>query len=123
TQGKEEASMRMAEEIQALSLQKDDHLRLVIDTIPIMAWSVRPDGVVDFLSKRWLDYSGLSLEQYVKEPTGPIHPEDIPRALEKWRANIAVGELFEDEMRLRRVDGEYRWFLVRTVPFRDEQGN
>ena len=74
TQGKEEASMRMAEAIQALSRQKEDHLRLVIDTIPAMAWSVRPDGVVDFLNQRWLDYTGLTLEQYVKEPTDPIHP-------------------------------------------------
>src|SRR5260221_9965413 len=108
--------------IQALSQKKEDHLRLVIDTIPTMAWSVRPDGVVDFLNQRWLDYSGLSLEQYVKDPTGPIHPEDIPRVLEKWRGGMAVGEPYEDEMRLRRADGEYRWFLVRTVPLRDEQG-
>jgi len=111
------------EKIQALSQQREDHLRLVIDTIPTMAWTVRPDGVVDFLNQRWLDYTGLTLEQYVKEPTGPIHPEDIPRALEKWRASTAVGEPYEDEMRLRGADGEYRWFLVRTVPLRDRQGN
>src|SRR5437899_1696974 len=111
------------EKIQALSRQKEDHLRLVIDTIPTMAWSVRPDGVVDFLNKRWLDYSGLTLERYVQDPTGPIHPEDIPRVLKKWRAAMAAGESSEDEMRLRRADGEYRWFLVRTVPLRDEQGN
>ncbi len=121
--GKEQASMRMAEEIQALSRQKENHLRLVIDTIPTMAWSVRPDGVVDFLNKRWVDYSGLTLERYVQDPTGPIHPEDIPRVLKKWRAAMAAGESSEDEMRLRRADGEYRWFLVRTVPLRDEQGN
>ncbi len=103
--------------------RSEDHLRLVIDTIPVMAWSVRPDGVVDFLNQRWLDYAGLSLEQYVKDPTGPIHPGDIPRVLEKWRAQMAIGEAYEDEMRLRRADGEYRWFLVRTEPLRDEQGN
>lgn len=111
------------EKIQGLSRQNEDRLRLVIDTIPIMAWSVRPDGVVDFLNQRWLDYTGLSLERYVQDPTGPIHPEDIPRVLEKWRPGMAVGEPYEDEMRLRRADGEYRWFLVRTVPLRDEQGN
>src|SRR6266404_390959 len=88
-----------------------------------MAWSVRPDGVVDFLNQRWLDYAGLSLKQYVKDPTGPIHPDDVPRVIEKWRAQMAIGEGYEDEMRLRRADGEYRWFLVRTEPLRDEQGN
>jgi PAS domain S-box-containing protein len=100
-----------------------EHLRLVIDTIPAMAWSVRPDGVVDFLNQRWLDYAGLSLEEYVKDPMGPIHPDDVPRVLEKWHARMAIGEGYEDEMRLRRADGEYRWFLVRTEPLRDEQGN
>ena len=101
----------------------EHHRRLVIDSIPTMAWSVRPDGVVDFLNQPWLDYTGLSLEQYLKEPTGPIHPDDIPRVLEKWRAGIAIGTPYEDEMRLRRADGEYRWFLVRTVPLSDGQGN
>jgi PAS domain S-box-containing protein len=100
-----------------------DGLRMVIDTIPAMAWSVLPDGAVDFLNQRWLDYAGLSLEQSIKEPTCAMHPEDIPRVTEKWLAAKAVGEPYEDEMRLRRADGEYRWFLVRTVPLRDERGN
>jgi PAS domain S-box-containing protein len=103
--------------------QSEDHLRLVIDTIPTMAWSVRPDGIVDFLNKPWMDYSGLSLEQYIRDPTGPIHPEDIPGVMENWRMGQAIGEPYEDEMRLQRADGEYRWFLVRTVPLRDERGN
>jgi PAS domain S-box-containing protein len=111
------------EEIQTLSQQKEDLLRLVIDTIPTMAWSVRPDGVVDFVNQRWLDYTGLSLEQFVEDPMGSVQPDDIPRVLEKWRASMAVGEPYEDEMRLRGADGEYRWFLVRTVPLRDRQGN
>ena len=101
----------------------EDRLRLVIDTIPIMAWSLRPDGIVDFLNQRWMDYAGLSLEEYVEEPTGPIHPEDIPRVIERWREQMLIGEGYEQEMRLRRADGKYRWFLVRTVPLRDEQGN
>jgi PAS domain S-box-containing protein len=88
-----------------------------------MAWTVRPDGVVDFLNRRWLDYAGLSLEQYVEDPMGPIHPDDIPRVMETWRAQMAIGGGYENEMRLRRADGEYRWFLVRTEPLRDAQGN
>lgn len=100
----------------------EDRIRVIIDTIPAMAWSLRPDGIVDFLNQRWVDYTGLSLEEYVKEPTGPIHPDDIPRVIEKWLVSMAAGEPSEDEMRLRRADGEYRWFLVRTVPLFDEQG-
>jgi PAS domain S-box-containing protein len=100
----------------------EDRVRLIIDTIPVMAWSVRPDGIVDFLNQRWMDYTGLSLEQYVADPTGPIHPEDIPRVMEEWRARMALGKGYDATMRLRRADGEYRWFLVRTAPLRDESG-
>jgi len=103
--------------------QSEDRIRLFIDTIPTMAWSVQRDGTVDYLNQRWLDYSGLSFREYIAEPTRPIHPEDIPRVLEKWRASMASGEPYEVEMRLRRADGEYRWFLVRTAPLRDEEGN
>jgi len=101
----------------------EDRVRLIINTIPTMAWTVRPDGTVDFVNQRWLDYTGLSLEEEVEEPTRAVHPEDLPRVMEKWLANMAAGEPSEDEMRLRRADGEYRWFLVRTAPLRDEQGN
>src|SRR5439155_16844559 len=52
---------------------------------------------------------------------GTIHPEDVSRVMEKWGRDMAAGNLYEDEMRLRRADGEYRWFLVRTAPLFDEQ--
>jgi PAS domain S-box-containing protein len=103
--------------------QAEDRIRLIIDTIPTMAWSVRPDGAIDFINQRSLDYAGLSLEEYIEQPTRTIHPEDLPRVMEKWLADMVSGQPSEDEMRLRRADGEYRWFLVRTVPLRDEQGN
>ena len=102
--------------------RSEDHLRLVIDAIPTMAWSLGPDGVVDFLNQRWMDYTGLSLEKFNEAPMGPIHPEDVPRVEERWRMEIAIGEPYDEEMRLRRADGEYRWFLVRTAPLRDERG-
>ncbi|HYQ95101.1 MAG TPA: PAS domain-containing protein [Burkholderiales bacterium] len=110
------------EQIQGLSRQTEDRLRLVIDTIPTMAWSVLPDGAVDFVNQRWLEYTGLSFEKALKEANHTVHPEDLPGVMEKWLVDMAAGEPCEYEMRLRRADGEYRWFLVRTVPLRDEQG-
>jgi len=117
-----EASLQMAGEIQALARQKEDLLRLVIDTIPTMAWSLLPDGAVEFVNQRWLDYTGLSLEEALEDAIHIVHPEDLPSVMEKWSVDMAAGETCEYEMRLRRADGEYRWFLVRTVPLRDEQG-
>ena len=110
-------------ERQALSEQREELLRLVINTIPTTAWSLRPDGAVDFVNQRYLEYTGLSLEAALVDPTGVIHPEDKMRVMQEWLADVAAGQAFEGEMRLRRADGEYRWFLVRTVPLRDAQGD
>jgi PAS domain S-box-containing protein len=100
----------------------EDQIRFVIDTIPIMVWSTRPDGAVDFVNQRWLDYCGVSLAEELADSTRTMHPEDVARVLKKWADVVATGEPYEDEMRLRRADGTYRWFLVRTAPLRDEQG-
>jgi PAS domain S-box-containing protein len=118
----EERTRELATTIEALK-RAEDRIRLVIDTIPTMAWSLRPDGVLDFLNQRWLDYTGLSLEEAIAEPTGTVHPEDLPRVMEKWLAVKDTSETYEDEMRLQRADGEYRWFLIRIAPLLDEQGN
>jgi len=103
--------------------EAEDRIRLIIDTIPTMAWSLRSDGVLDFLNQRWRDYTGLSLEEAIEEETSTVHPEDLSTALEKWVAAKATSEVYEDEMRLRRADGEYRWFLVRVAPLLDQHGN
>src|SRR3989440_2575575 len=100
----------------------EDFLRLVIDRIPTMVWSLTPEGVLDFVNQRWLDYTGISFEEAIQEPNGIVHPEDLSRVMGKWLKDMAAGESSEDEMRLRRAGGEYRWFLIRTVPFFDEQG-
>ncbi|HTD93312.1 MAG TPA: PAS domain S-box protein [Chitinophagaceae bacterium] len=100
--------------------QNEDRIRLIIDTIPIMAWAFRPDGTVDYANQRWLDYAGVDA---FEEPNRIIHPEDFPAAMEKWLEHMITAKAYEDEMRLRRADGEYRWFLVRSAPAHDELGN
>jgi len=102
--------------------KSEDRLRLVIDTIPTMVWSISPDGTLDFVNQPCLDYSGLTWEQFAADPTGRIHPGDRARALEGWLGRLAAGECYEEEMRLLRADGTYRWFLIRTDALRDETG-
>jgi formate hydrogenlyase transcriptional activator len=104
--------------------KSEANLGKIIDTIPTIAWCNLPDGSNEFLNKRWHDYSGLS----PKESSGwgwkvTIHPEDLPTVLDKWSELLASGEPGEVEGRMRRHDGEYRWFLFRAQPFRDEVGN
>ncbi|MCU1231498.1 MAG: domain S-box-containing protein [Acidobacteria bacterium] len=102
--------------------QADARLRVIVDTISTMVWSVRPDGSVDFVNQRWLDYTGLSFSQAMSTPNAPIHADDVPRVMEHWKKDMAMRVASRDEMRLRGADGKYRWFLVNTVPLLDEDG-
>jgi PAS domain S-box-containing protein len=107
------------------SLQSsEDRLRLVIDTIPAYAWSARPDGSVDFINRPFLEFTGHSAEDILGWGwSSLIHPDDLTKYVSEWRAAIARGQAMESEARVRRIDGSYRWLLIRNVPLRDERGN
>src|ERR1700738_2669828 len=98
-------------------------IRLVVDTIPTLAWSADPDGSADFFNQRWLDYTGLSAEQALGSGwEAAIHPDDLPRILETFRQALNSVKPYEVEGRFRRFDGEFRWFLFRASPLCDESG-
>jgi PAS domain S-box-containing protein len=99
-------------------------LRDVIDTIPAMAWTARPDGSNAFVNRRWAEYTGLSAEDTAGSGwAAAVHAEDRQPYGEKWRASLATGEPFECEARFRSAaNGEYRWLLARGVPVRDNHG-
>jgi len=104
--------------------RQERKLRDVIETMPTFAWTALPDGSVDFVNRHWQEYTGLSTERTVGSGwREAVHPEDLERHAEKWRASLATGELFENEVRYRRAaNGQYRWFLTRAVPLRDKRG-
>jgi PAS domain S-box-containing protein len=103
--------------------QAEAELRLAMDTIPAMAWSARPDGSADFVSHGWIEYTHLSLDQTRGSGwASAIHPDDRAKFVDKFMKAVAAGTPYEDEGRIRRGDGQYRWFLVRATPFRDEVG-
>jgi PAS domain S-box-containing protein len=102
----------------------EDRTRLIIDTVPAQLWTESPDGVVDFVNRRWVDYTGMTLEQAVGSGWNRmVHHDDIDRVLSKWRTLIAEGKPREIESRLRRSDGTYRWFLSRCYPLIDRSGH
>jgi len=99
------------------------YLNLIVNTIPALAWSARPDGSAEFFNRHYLDYVGLSAEQAKDWGwTAAVHPDDLNGVVAAWQRMIAFDEAGECEGRLRRFDGEYRWFLFRTNPLRDESG-
>ena len=110
-------------ELTGVADRHSDQLRTIIDGIPTMLWSAGPDGSIDFLNRRWLDYTGLS-EDAARgwDWMGAVHPEDRAAARDYWLGALQSGEPAETEVRIRRVDGVYRWFLVRCSPSRDASG-
>src|SRR5262245_385061 len=99
------------------------NLRLIVDTIPTLAWSARPDGSADFLNQHYLNFIGLSAEQGSGwDWAAAVHPDDLNGLAETWKRIMASEAPGETEARLRRHDGEYRWFLFRANPLRDETG-
>src|SRR6202790_1912466 len=102
----------------------EDRLRLVIKTIPAHAWSARPDGSVDFINQRFLEFTGRSMQQMLGWGWDSlVHTDDLSRFIGEWQSAVATGEPLESEARVRGMDGDYRWLLIRNVPLRDELGN
>ncbi len=115
---------RRLHDLYATLQSNEDRLRRVIDTIPAHAWSTPPDGSVEFINKRFLEFAGRSLQDLLGWGwSSVVHPDDLPKYVEQWQAAVAAGEPMESQARVRRADGQYRWLLIRNVPLRDESGH
>jgi PAS domain S-box-containing protein len=103
--------------------RSEEHLRLVIDTIPQQIMSGPNDGTLDFANAQWRAYTGLT--QAGLQGRGwqrIIHPDDRERLLKAVEESRAQGRPYEEEVRRRSADGQYRWFLARGVPLKDPEG-
>jgi PAS domain S-box-containing protein len=114
----------VAYQLRIRQLQREfKKLQDVIETIPAYVWSALPNGSVDFINQRWLDFSGFSLEQALGWGwSEAVHPDDRDRFIEAWRIAFASGQAMETEARVCRADGQYRWLLIHNVPLRDKTG-
>ncbi|MET4074644.1 PAS domain-containing protein [Hymenobacter sp. UYCo722] len=110
--------------LQEQVLHSQARFKQLLETLPQLAWTAHPDGRVNYCNQRWYDYTGLhfeDLKDWAWESV--VHPDDLPEVLRQWQHSLATGTMLEHEMRWRRLDGEYRWFLVRAEALRDAQGN
>ena len=97
--------------------------RQLADAMPQIVWTARPDGVLDYTNHRWYEFIGRTEgEASPADWHLRVHPDDIGRAAQVWAASVGSGQLYATEFRVRRADGEYRWFLVRAVPIRGPGG-
>jgi PAS domain S-box-containing protein len=107
------------------NLRRSEHeLRDVINAVPALIWRASPDGEVDFINERLQQFVGTPLEDICGwNLQSVLHPDDRARFIAEWRAAVEDGRQNEDEVRVRRADGNYCWFLIRNVPLRNETGN
>jgi len=103
--------------------RSEEMLQSVARAMPNHVWTARPDGELDWLNDRVLDYTGLrqgDLEG--SDWVRIVHPDDLAQAGARWAAALASGQTYETEFRLRRHDGSYRWHIARAVPVRASSG-
>ncbi|HZE68291.1 MAG TPA: PAS domain-containing protein, partial [Pyrinomonadaceae bacterium] len=110
---------RAEEELRA----SESKYRHLVDTTPAFVHTALPNGELDFLNRGWLEYVGVPLTDLLGwRWTSKIHPDDVEAFVDRWRASVRSGEPFLAESRVRRADGEYRWFLHHKEPLRNELG-
>ncbi len=101
----------------------EESFRLTIASIPGLVNTMGPSGELESANQRWLDYHGKTLQEMKGwETSDVIHPDDLPRAAAAWKRSVETGQPFENEYRIRRADGVYRWFQGRSLPLRNSEG-
>jgi formate hydrogenlyase transcriptional activator len=106
----------------------EQSLRRIVDSIPGLVNTTTAEGEFEFVSQQCLDYFGTTLEDLkAQESKGwttsnIVHPDDFPQMLATWRRSVETGHPYQSEYRIRRADGVYRWFHVRSLPWRDTEG-
>ena len=112
-----------AEEARRLLQESESKFDNLADALPTMAWSTDGKGNLDYLNKRWYDFTGV--EEGAHDGArwaDAVHPDDREEAIAVWQASVESGEPYETEYRLRKADGEYRWTLARGLPVRNDDG-
>src|SRR5258707_414621 len=103
--------------------RSERELRDVVNTVPAHVWSTSPEGEVDFVNGRWLQFTGLTLDGASGwKWEAVLHPDDRTRVVADWHTAVKNGQATESEARVRQADGEYCWWFIRNVPLRDETG-
>ena len=102
--------------------ESEGQFRQLTEEGPQIVWLSGPDGSLEFVNRRWIEYSGLDLEATRDSRTIALHLHTDDKVPEHWETAVRSGIPFELEARLRSKGGEFRWFMMRSVPLKDEQG-
>lgn len=111
-----------AEIIRTQNEENEQQMQLICESMPQMMWTTKPDGHHDWFSKRWYDYTGLSVEESIGVGwKNPFHPDDMAESVKRWKHSLATGDEYVTEYRCLSRDGKWRWMLGRAVPLKDNK--
>ncbi|OWP04389.1 hypothetical protein B2J93_7932 [Marssonina coronariae] len=112
----------LTETITEIKAKDEQRFSMIVDSMPQMIWTTTPDGLHDWFSQRWYDYTGLTKAESLGFGWKlPFHPEDMGATSRRWAHSLATGAPYSTEYRCRSKDGEWRWMLGRALPMRNLQ--
>jgi two-component system CheB/CheR fusion protein len=101
-----------------------EYFKFLADNVPVIIWTADKDGKLDYVNRRWLEYTGFDLEESKTKQSELVHPDDLETSSAAWRRAIRLQQKYEQEFRFKRgSDGLFRWFYAEAIPFKDEQGH
>lgn len=103
--------------------ESETRFRIIMETMPQIAWVSTPEGEITFFNKQWYEYTGKTYDESIGWGwTACIHPDDLPFAAQKYKEILESGREGEFEIRKHRYDGLYRWHLARMQPVKNPGG-
>ena len=100
-----------------------EYFKFLADNIPVIIWTAGPDGKLDYVNQRWIEYTGYGVEESKTKQRELVHPDDLEHSSTEWRKALNEQKKYEHEFRFkRRLDGSYRWHYAQAIPFKNANG-
>ena len=105
-------------------LMSREYFQYLANNIPVIIWTADTDGKLNYINRRWYEYTGFDLEESKTKQNELVHPDDLETSSTAWRYALKYKQKYEQEFRFKRnPDGAYRWHYAQAIPFKDEYGN
>lgn len=113
---------QMTDQITKIKEKEEQRFQLICESMPQMIWTTTPEGMHDWFSEKWYEYTGLTEEESLGMGWQlPFHLDDMAVTSERWAHSLRTGDPYTTEYRCRRKDGEWRWMLGRALPMKNKQ--
>jgi two-component system CheB/CheR fusion protein len=101
-----------------------EYFKFLADNIPVIIWTATIDGKLDYVNRRWVEYTGFDIEESKTKQGELLHTDDVEKIITEWQTALREKRKYEGEFRFKRaIDGTYRWHYSQAIPFKDEHGN